>query len=217
MLATDVHAAHGTRDRALCVCDVCMCVQCVLQWREKCQAAGRRVEAPSGTSVSYAQIRDFATRSLCAEVQGFQINDVSELKAWSALHELPSCTLEELTPVSLFSVEPSMAQCTAHSICPYTIQAVAVTSKEMLRSLLSYVRALKGAGFRGAIGVDVDGKHKLSVDHWVLLSAGGRRLRMDPTQDGHWVQTFTPFIFSCFPSEDEPSIIYLLLALKVGY
>ena len=203
----------------VCVCVMCACVCAirVSQWRDKCQAAGRRVGPPATTSVSYAQIRDFATRSLHAEVQGFQINDVSELKAWSALHTLSSCPLEELSPVTLFSIEPSMAQCAAHNICPYTVQAVAVTSKEMLRSLRSYVDALKEAGFKAAIGVDVDGKHKLSVDHWVLLSAGGRRLRMNPTQQDHWVQTFTPFIFSCFPAEDEPSIIYLLLSLKVHY
>lgn len=147
-------------------------------------------------------------------MQGITIETVRDLKEWQAHHLLPAGGLDALQPVTMYATKPCESEAAAFNINIAEGNAVAVISKEMLEGLAKYIDALQAAGFTHGIGFDVDGKHKLAVNHWVLLSGGSRRLRISPTHH-NWVQTFTAFVFGIFPVEEEPSILYLLLALKV--
>lgn len=142
------------------------------------------------------------------------LETVRDLKEWQAHHLLPGGGLDSLQPVTMYAIKPSVSDANSFDINLADVNAIAVSSKEMIEGLAKYMEALEAAGFTDGIGFDVDGKHKLAVNHWVLLSGGSRRLRLSPTHH-NWVQTFTAFVFGVFPVEEEPSILYLVLALKV--
>lgn len=142
------------------------------------------------------------------------VETVRDLKEWQAHHLLPGGGLTVLEPVTMYAIQPCVSEAAAFGINLAEVNAIAVTSREMLEALAKYMQSLEAAGFTEGIGFDVDGKHKLAVNHWVLLSGGSRRLRLSPAHH-NWVQTFTAFVFGVFPVEEEPSILYMLLALKV--
>ena len=163
---------------------------------------------------TYNQVRDLCKRLLRLEACGFTIECVNDLKEWQALHMLPGVE-HLLQPVTSYAVQPSSADAIKYGIDLLTCHTIAVTSKEMLESLYAYTKALEAAGFEDGIGFDVDGKHKLCVNHWVLLSGGSRRLHLARAGQ-RWTQTFTPFIFGVFPTEEAFNILYLMLSLKVS-
>jgi hypothetical protein len=97
---------------------------------------------------------------------------------WVQDHELPRAAAETLVPTATYAVSPPVPELEAKGIsfCDiHVMQAVFVTTVEMIESLDVYRKTLNAAGFKqDHIALDIDGKHKLARNSCVLISYGGR-------------------------------------------
>jgi hypothetical protein len=86
--------------------------------------------------------------------------------------------VDALLPAITFAVSPPVPELEAKGISfseIHVLPAAFVTTREMLLSLDVYRKTLNAAGFKkDHIALDIDGKHKLARNGWVLISYGAR-------------------------------------------